>query len=325
LFSFPWKIGSPIGTQLGKYLFDKGSFLCVSSATFLFKIVCFILFVIRLEIFYRNKDIQKKMEENKVVGSKKVHPLSLSHIKESFIVVTRSRKNNKRFYLILYTLIIFAGHLSFEGERSVSYNYVRTRYGWEVDEYSDYSTVTHIIDSAGQVIVIPLINYFELSSSNLVPILMFTVTARHLIKALAVDSWMLYLSSTVDFVGTYSFTLSRALATNCVETVELGKTFALLSSIDSLTPIGLSQLYTSIWKATSDLGAPLVGTCFFVSTGLSLIALFLSCVGMCKLRGKDTADLSDEKLSPGKYIPSVVARMDDNSVPLSANRNNLEM
>ena len=291
LFSFPSKIGTPIGTQLGKYLFAEGSFVLVSSVAFAFKIVCFALFVLRLEMFYRNKDVQKKMAENKTEDEEKVNPFSLSHIKESFTVVTKKRRNSLRFYFVLYTLVIFVGHLSFEGERSVAYNYVRTRYEWEVNEYSDFSSITHIIHSAGQLIVVPLINYFHLSSSNLIPVLMCTITARHLITALAVDSWMLYLSSVVDFLGQYAFNLSKALATNCVENSELGKAFALLVSLESLTPIGMSQLYASIWKATSDLGHPLVGTCFFISTGLSLIAFFLSCVGMFRLKGKDTADL----------------------------------
>ena len=327
LFSFPWKIGSPIGTQLGKYLFDQGSFICVSSATFLFKIICFALFVIRLELYYRNEDVKKKVEASKQLerNKKKVHPLSLDHIKESVFVVTRKRENNKRFYLILYIGIIFAGHLSFEGESSVAYNYVRTRYGWEVNEYSDFSTITHIIDTVGQAMIIPLISYFELSSSNLVPVLMSTITARHLIKALAKDSWMLYLSSTVDFMGTYSFSLSKALATNCVETAELGKAFALLSSIDSIAPIALSQLYTTLWKETSDLGAPWVGACFFLSAGLSLIAVFLSCVGMFSLKGRDTADLWGDKVQPQRYIPSVTARMDQGMVQISAKSTGLKI
>lgn len=64
---FPYKIGTPIGTQLGKILYKKGSFICVSSATLVFKFVAFILFVTRLELYYRNNI--KKTE--KTEGEKK--------------------------------------------------------------------------------------------------------------------------------------------------------------------------------------------------------------------------------------------------------------
>ena len=314
LFSFPWKIGTPIGTQLGKYLFDQGSFLCVSSAAYLSKVICFILFVIRLELFYRDEEVKKRVEAAKNQNKKKVHPFSLNHIKSSFTVVAKKRDNNKRFYFLLYSAILFSGHLSYAGEHGIAYNYVRTRYGWEVNKYSDYSSITHIVDTVGQACVIPLINYFVLSSSNLVPVLLSTLTARHLIKALASEPWMLYLSSFVDFMGHYGFTLSKALATNCVEVSELGKAFALLQSLESLVPIAMSQLYTTLWKTTSDLGSPLVGSCFFLSAGLSLLGVVLGFVGMASLKGKDTADLDGDKVKQEKYIPSVTARLDETTI-----------
>merc|ERR1711892_1050079 len=283
MFSFPHKIGSPFGTQLGKILSAQGSFLCVSSATFVFKIVAFILFVTRVEIFYRKKDLKTNVKVKETPKGKKPHPLSPSHMKDSVFVVVRKRENNKRFYLILYSLVILTAYISFAGEHTVAYNYVRTRYGWEVSEYSDYSTITHIVDTVGQALIIPMINYFQLSSSNLVPILLSTITARHILKA---------------------------LAANCVENDELGKAFAVLSSIESLVPIAFSQLYTSIWKATSDKGAPLVGTCFFLSGALSVFALVLSCVGMVRLKGRDTSELTDTKQVAPRYIPSIAARQD---------------
>ena len=295
VFGFAYKIGSPVGIQLGKYLFSKGSFLCVSSAKFVARIIAYILLIIRIEIYYRNekkeeKEPEKQKDQN---DKKKENPLSLHHVKDSFLVLSKPRKNGKRFYFLLYLLVIMIGRMSFEGEGSVAYSYVRTRYGWEVSEWSDFKSVTKIVESVGQALVVPLIAYLELSSSNLVPVLMMFITTRHLIKALAKEAWMMYLAECVDFLGHYTFTLSRALASNCVDNSELGKAFAFLSSIDSLVPIGLSQVYTSLWRATSGLGHPLIGSCFFLSSVFSTAALLLSCVGMIRLRGRDTADLGD--------------------------------
>jgi len=52
---------------------------------------------------------------------------------------------------------------------------------------------------------------------------------------------MLYLASAVDLMGGYSFAASRSIISKCVERHELGKVFAILASLESLVPIGMSQ------------------------------------------------------------------------------------
>ena len=47
--------------------------------------------------------------------------------------------------------------MPFIGEGTVAYNYVRTRYEWDYEEYSEYSSITNTISIAGQAILIPLI------------------------------------------------------------------------------------------------------------------------------------------------------------------------
>ena len=60
---------------------------------------------------------------------KKRNALSLNHIKDSLKTTFKKRPNNKRFYLINYTIIMLAIFLPFFGEHVVGFNYVRTRYG----------------------------------------------------------------------------------------------------------------------------------------------------------------------------------------------------
>ena len=47
--------------------------------------------------------------------------------------------------------------MPFIGEGTVAYNYVRTRFEWEYEEYSEYSSITNAIAIVGQAILIPLI------------------------------------------------------------------------------------------------------------------------------------------------------------------------
>ena len=69
-----------------------------------------------------------------------------------------------------------------------------------------------------------------------------------------------------------------------------GQVFAILASLESLVPIGMSQAYASLWKATSGLGEYLVGSCYFLSAALTVIATGLAIVGAVLLRGRDLGD-----------------------------------
>ena len=52
---------------------------------------------------------------------------------------------NRKYLLILITMMIFIV-VPFFGEMNISYLYVRTRYGWEVEEYSQFYS---IVSTAG--------------------------------------------------------------------------------------------------------------------------------------------------------------------------------
>jgi hypothetical protein len=47
--------------------------------------------------------------------------------------------------------------------------------------------------------------------------------ARHTIKGLAIEPWLLYLSTAVDLMGGYMLSATRSTVSKCVERNELGK------------------------------------------------------------------------------------------------------
>jgi hypothetical protein len=60
--------------------------------------------------------------------------------------------------------------LPFFGELTIGYNYVRTRYGWGMVEYSEYQTITEVMDMVGQAIFIPLLGYAQVQcTKHIVP------------------------------------------------------------------------------------------------------------------------------------------------------------
>ena len=75
-------------------------------------------------------------------------------------------------------------YLPFFGEMAIGYNYVRTRYKWSLEDYSNYKSICSIIDLVGQAVFIPILGLLELPDANIVPFIIFTVILRHLIKGI---------------------------------------------------------------------------------------------------------------------------------------------
>ena len=192
--------------------------------------------------------------------------------------------------------------MPFFGEHALGFSYVRTRYGWGFVEFSNYRSISSIVDLIGQGLLIPLFGYLDIKDTNIIPVIICTIIARHVIKGFAYQPWMLYLGSAVDLMGRYSFSAARSQTSKCVEMHELGKVFALLYSIESLVPMAMTQIYASLWKATSavpGIGETYwVGSCFFLSAIITGFALLLSIIAWIRLGGKDITELDGKQEVP---------------------------
>ena len=80
--------------------------------------------------------------------------------------------------------------------------------------------------------------------------LLFTITTRHMVKAFAYDPWMYYLGSIIDCLGYYAVTINRAMTSLCVSQHDLGKLMAFYSALESLAPIGVGFIYSTVWNVS---------------------------------------------------------------------------
>ena len=225
------------------------------------RLLSLIFLIVRME-FFKFKVEESKETAHNITLWQAVHP---RHITESIKTAFKPRDNHKRYYLWMYISIMLIVCLPLFGENSIGYNYVRTRYKWGVEEYSNYRTIAEVIDITGHVIFLPLFGVMKFRDSLIIPILLVTIMIRDALKAFAEYPWMYYLGTTVAVMGGYTFSATRSIISQCVASDELGKVFALMSSLECMIPIYMSQVYASIWKATSEAGPPWVGTIYIVS------------------------------------------------------------
>ena len=101
----------------------------------------------------------------------------------------------------------------YAGEHTIAYNYVRTRYGWEVEEYSTYKSIAEAMSiigkfvlfwifvflinglyfSLGQAVFIPALTLLHIRDSIVMPTVLCSCVVRNLLNAFAAEGWMYYL------------------------------------------------------------------------------------------------------------------------------------
>ena len=71
--------------------------------------------------------------------------------------------------------------------------YMRTRYEWYYPQISQFTSITRLTSLAAQILLIPILKYFEVSESLVMVTIMILGVAKQFVQGLAKDSWMFYL------------------------------------------------------------------------------------------------------------------------------------
>lgn len=242
MLSLASKLGTPLASQAGKYLFDTGGYVCVFSTTLVGVILGAILLVWRLQRYQWNPPKKNKAER------KSFSPLV---IKDVFVSTLKKRHGNQRKYLLVMILMSILTIMPFMGEHVIAYSYTLVRFNWQVNENSDYHSITSIVDLVAQATFIPLMGYFKFNEAWVMTILYTTISSRHLVKAFATQPWMYYLGSFIDCVGFYVMFIRSSMLSTIVAKDELGKVMAFVSAWDSILPIGISALYSKVFDVST--------------------------------------------------------------------------
>ena len=83
----------------------------------------------------------------------------------------------------------------------------------------------------------------------------------------------IFLAIGFDFMGVCHGQPIRAFLSRAVPPTDLGKVFAMLSSIESLVPIIASQLYSWVYLETINTSLP--GATYFMSAGICALSAVL--------------------------------------------------
>ncbi|XP_063219981.1 probable peptidoglycan muropeptide transporter SLC46 isoform X2 [Bacillus rossius redtenbacheri] len=192
-----------------------------------------------------------------------------SLIKELFNASFLKQPGSGRIIVFLIIIVLSAYIIIIEGDFSVLFLYTKVKYNWTIYEYSMFSSYGLLLSTVGMLVGLWLLSRLLQIPSALLAMLGFlSKMMSSLIFAFAPSPWYLYLAIGVGVIGGISGPLCRAILSTTVPSNEIGKVFSIISSLESLTPLVASPLYTLVYNKTLH---TFPGACFILSAGLFFI------------------------------------------------------
>ncbi|XP_075167978.1 putative peptidoglycan muropeptide transporter SLC46 [Haematobia irritans] len=209
-------------------------------------------------------------------------------VRDLFRTCLKKRSNYDRAIIWLTLMALTLAIFAVEGDSNVSYMFVSNKFEWNVREFGIYSAsriIVQIIGSAlGMLLLKELLN-FSIVSMNMLAYgsSILECTCR----AIAPYSWVLYIGVAMGCMRGILGPMSRAIHSHLTPPSEVGKIFALTTSMESFSPILAAPIYTSIYRATLTWYA---GMFNFISTTLYLLGFTFMVVifGLHKHKGKSS-------------------------------------
>ncbi|XP_040580521.1 probable peptidoglycan muropeptide transporter SLC46 [Lepeophtheirus salmonis] len=290
-------ISEPLANIVGAFLLDSGGFVVVYLFGFIFSAAAYVsLYVCMMK--YKTTITEKRKKSFRELMSPRIFI-------DCFKTFSKVRAGKLRMilYLSLVNLILIL--TSIIGEATIAYLYVRTRYKWEVTDFSFYKSIDKVTAIFFQSALIPLLSYVNINNENFLICIIISFCLRHLTMGLAYEPWLYYAGTMLDVIGSYAFSIIRATISDILPKSEMGKVLSMVISLENIMIIISIKIYQTIWSMTDTI---LPGTVYFVSAFMCSWALVSTLIIKFHLKGK----------SIGKYFEEVTGKdRDENDLVTS--------
>ena len=119
--------------------------------------------------------------------------ISIAHVKDSLSTFFKPRNgmNRKLLWMLVFMFILQVTPLF--AEVTIAYLYTFFRYDWQVDQYSNYQSITSLARVVSMTVFVPIIKATNANEIYIVLGTNLTFIARCFIKGIALDGWIYYL------------------------------------------------------------------------------------------------------------------------------------
>ncbi|XP_030385667.1 proton-coupled folate transporter-like [Scaptodrosophila lebanonensis] len=185
----------------------------------------------------------------------------------------QSRPNFDRSIIWLTIIALTLSIFVMEGESTVNYLFLRKKFLWTIEDFSSFSAARIVIQIVGSIFgMIVLRRVLKFSIVSMAMLAMACCVLESTVRATAAYSWELYVGMTLGMMRGVLGPMCRAILSHVTPGSEVGKVFALTTSLESISPLIAAPLYTYVYNATL-LQYP--GTFNFISAGLYFLCYVL--------------------------------------------------
>ncbi|XP_037954262.1 proton-coupled folate transporter-like [Teleopsis dalmanni] len=167
------------------------------------------------------------------------------------------------------TIAIF----TMEGDNNVTYLFVRKKFDWTLKDYSLFSAARIVVQIVGSIFaMIFLKRVLKFSIITMTMISLACCVLESTVRATAIVWWEMYLGLSLGFMRGIMGPMSRAILSHVAPATEVGKIYALTTSLECVSPLGAAPLYTLVYNLTLSYYP---GAFNFISAGLYLLCFTL--------------------------------------------------
>ncbi|XP_055526743.1 proton-coupled folate transporter-like [Wyeomyia smithii] len=170
---------------------------------------------------------------------------------DTFKTTFSSRGKHNRAIILMGIVAVGANFFVYEENYTILFLFMRKQFNWGVRKFTMYNTANTIFLIVGNLLgSYVLQKRLGLTESGIAAIGFYSAFLDSLVKAVATESWQLYLAVTLCLLKGVSDPMSRAFVSNAAPPEDIGKIFALSSTFEELVPLAAAPLYTLVYKQT---------------------------------------------------------------------------
>ncbi|EDW08181.1 proton-coupled folate transporter [Drosophila mojavensis] len=186
------------------------------------------------------------------------------------------RANFDRAFIWLTMVALTITIFNMEGENTVNIMFLREQFDWTIKDISQFNAARIVIQLIGSVAgMILLRRVLKVSIISVAMLSLAACVLESTVRATAKYSWEMYLGMTLGMMRGVLGPMCRAILSHVAPAADVGKIFALTTSMEMVSPLAAAPLYTSVYKATV---AFYPGAFNFMSVGLSFLCYILMAI-----------------------------------------------
>ncbi|XP_044580337.1 proton-coupled folate transporter-like [Cotesia glomerata] len=232
-------VGLIIGTFSGAFIFQRLGYM------YLFVIAASLsLFSLLYVFFIVPESIKKKPDK------KWGNPLNLSFVKQLIFSCTKQRDGLNRGLLWNCLLIVSLYRIVTNGHTNVIYLFVNAKLGWNIVDYSMFNSLSMVISIVGTFSSLKLMkDYMGFSNITILLVGSLSGILASLCISITSKDWHMWLFACLGIFMGVILPTSRSLITESTPPNDSGKTFSLVTFLDTLLPLGSSPLYSLLYSS----------------------------------------------------------------------------